>query len=217
LEGGIVIGPGAVIGPDCEIGTGTVIGANAVIGPGVAIGRHCAIGPGASLECTLAGDRVVIHAGARIGSEGFGFLPRPAGGRKIPQLGRVILQDGVEVGANSAIDRGTLADTVVGEGTKIDNLVQIAHNCRIGRHCQIAGASAFAGSASIGDHVLCGGHTKIVGLAHVGDHSIVYAEAGVTKSFPPHSRLAGFPARDVKQWRRDMAAVARLGRTTRDN
>jgi UDP-3-O-[3-hydroxymyristoyl] glucosamine N-acyltransferase len=178
----------------------------------VALGRRCVVGAGASLECTLAGDDVVIHAGARIGGEGFGFLPRADGAHKIPQLGRVILQNGVEIGANTSVDRGTLADTVVGEGTKIDNQVQVGHNVRIGRHCQIAGRSALSGSAALGDFVLIGGAGKIGGFVHLGDHAVVYANAGVTKSFAAGARLAGFPARDVKQWHRQVAAIARLGR-----
>lgn len=212
LEEGVVVAPGAVIGANAEIGTGTVIGPNAIIGPGVAIGRHCVIGAGASLECTLAGNRIVVQPGARIGTEGFGFLPRPGGARKIPQLGRAILQDGVEIGANTTIDRGTLIDTVVGEGTKIDNLVQIAHNCRIGRHCQIAANSGLAGSTVVGDHVLMGGNCKSAGFLTIGDHSILYAGTAVSKDFPAQSRLAGVPARDVKQWRREVAALTRLGR-----
>jgi len=217
LEEGVVVAPGAVIGANAEIGTGTVIGPNAVIGPGVAIGRHSVIGAGANLECTLAGDRVVIQPGARTGTEGFGFLPRPSGARKIPQLGRAILQEGVEIGANTTIDRGTLIDTVIGEGTKIDNLVQIAHNCRIGRHCQIAANAGLAGSTVIGDYVLMGGNCKSAGFLTIGEHSILYAGTAVSKDFPPQSRLAGVPARDVKQWRREVAALTRLGRRSQQS
>lgn len=215
LESGVEIGPGAVIGAGCEIGEGTVIGPNAVLGPGVAVGRNSMVGAGASLECTLAGDAVVIQPGARIGNSSFGFLPRAKGLRKIPQLGRAIVQDGVQIGANTVVDRGTLADTVIGEGTKIGNLVQIAHNCRIGRRCMIVGATAFAGSVSVGDGVIFGGAVKVVGFVHIGDGSIIQADTLVTKSCPPKSRLAGIPGRDVRQWRRDLAAFARLGRTTK--
>lgn len=217
LEPGVAVGPGAVIAAGCEIGEGTVIGPNAVLGPGVAIGRDSVIGAGASLEYTLAGDRVVVQAGARIGNSSFGFLPRPTGLRKIPQLGRAIVQDDVQIGANTVVDRGTLADTVIGEGTKIGNLVQIAHNCRIGRRCMIVGATAFAGSVTVGDHVIFGGAVKVVGFVHIGDGTIIQADTLVTKSCPPKSRLAGIPGRDVRQWRRDQAAFARLGRATKSS
>ncbi len=217
LESGVVVGPGAVIAENCEVGEATVIGPNAVLGPGVAVGRGSVIGAGATLECTLAGDGVVIQPGARIGNSSFGFLPRPKGLRKIPQLGRAILQDGVQIGANTVVDRGTLADTVIGEGSKIGNLVQIAHNCRIGRRCMIVGATAFAGSVTVGDDVIFGGAVKVVGFVHIGDGTIIQADTLVTKSCPPKSRLAGIPGRDVRQWRRDQAAFARLGRATKSS
>src|SRR5690606_23897034 len=117
--------------PGAAVGSGTIIGPNAVIGPGVQIGRDGFVGAGASLQATLAGNRVVIHPGARIGQDGFGYVPGARGLEKVPQIGRVILQDEVEIGANTTVDRGTMADTVIGEGTKIDNLVQIGHNARI--------------------------------------------------------------------------------------
>src|SRR5204863_3319156 len=135
VENGVSIDPGAVVGAGAEIGAGTVIAANAVIGPGVRIGRNCAIGAGASIVYALIGDRVIIHPGCRIGQDGFGFLMGPKGHAKVPQVGRVIIQDDVEIGANTTIDRGAIRDTVIGEGTKIDNLVQIGHNVVIGRHC----------------------------------------------------------------------------------
>ncbi len=130
LEAGVTIDPLAVIGPRAEIGAGTLIGAGAVIGPDVRIGRDCAIGADASILCALIGDRVIIHPGARIGQDGFGYLPSAKGHQKIPQTRRVIIQDDVEIGANTTIDRGATRDTVIGEGTKIDNLVQIGHNSR---------------------------------------------------------------------------------------
>ena len=143
-----------MIGPRAEIGAATVIGPGAVIGPDVRIGRDCAIGANASITHALIGDRVIIHAGARIGQDGFGYLPGPGGHRKVPQLGRVIVQDDVEIGANTTIDRGASRDTVIGEGTKIDNLVQIAHNVTIGRHCLLAGQVGISGSVTVGDYVM---------------------------------------------------------------
>ena len=135
LENGVTVDPGAVIGPRAEIGGGTVIGANAVIGAEVCIGRDCSIGAGTVITDALIGDRVIIHPGCKIGQDGFGFVMGAAGHLKIPQVGRVIIQDDVEIGAGTTIDRGAIRDTVIGEGTKIDNLVQIGHNVSIGRHC----------------------------------------------------------------------------------
>ncbi len=157
IEAGVTLDPLAVIGPGAEIGAGTLIAAGAVVGPGVAIGRDCAIGAGATVQNALIGDRVTIHPGARVGQDGFGYLPSRHGHQKIPQTRRVIIQDDVEIGANAAIDRGFTRDTIVGEGTKIDNLVQIAHNCVIGRHCLIAGRAVISGDANVGDFVMMGG------------------------------------------------------------
>ena len=141
LEDDVDVEPMAVIGAGAEIGAGTRIGAGAMIGPGVRIGRDCTIAAGASVLCALVGNNVIIHPGARIGQDGFGYAPGPKGGMiKIVQIGRVIIQDNVEIGANTTIDRGTMDDTVIGEGTKIDNQVQIGHNVQIGRHCGIVGA-----------------------------------------------------------------------------
>ncbi len=137
IENGVIIDPVAVIGPRAAIGAGTVIGATAVIGPDVCIGRDCSIGPGASIIHALIGDNVIIHPGCRIGQDGFRFHPSAKGHTKVPQVGRVIIQDNVEIGAGTTIDRGGTGDTVIGEGTKIDNLVQIGHNVTIGRHCII--------------------------------------------------------------------------------
>jgi UDP-3-O-[3-hydroxymyristoyl] glucosamine N-acyltransferase len=210
LEQGVVIGPNVVIGPRVEIGAGTVIGANAVIGAGVSIGRDCLIGANCTIDCAYLGDRVVVQPGARIGTEGFGWLDFTRTNRKIPQLGRVILQDRVEIGANSTIDRGALGDTVVGDGTKIDNLVQVGHNCRIGRNCLIAAFTGLSGSTVVEDGVMFGGGAATAGHLTVGRGSVVYAWGGVTKDVPPGSRYAGFPAEDVRVWRRGIAAMRKL-------
>ncbi len=163
------VDPGAVIGPAAEIGAGTVIAANAVIGPGVRIGRNCSIGAGATLMHALIGDRVIIHPGCRIGQDGFGYLPDRGGHIKIPQIGRVIIQDDVEIGANTTIDRGGTRDTVIGEGTKIDNLVQIGHNCSIGRHCFIVSQTGISGSVDVGDYVVLGGQVGIADHLSIGN------------------------------------------------
>jgi UDP-3-O-[3-hydroxymyristoyl] glucosamine N-acyltransferase len=211
-ENEVRLGPGVVLGPGVEIGRGTVIGPNTVIGAGVTIGRNCTISSNVSIECAHLGNNVVLHAGARIGSEGFGWLEHGISNRKIPQLGRVIIQDRVEIGANSAVDRGALGDTVVGEGTKIDNLVQIGHNCRIGRNCLIAGMSGLAGSTVLEDSVMLGARATTSGHLTIGRGSVLAAGAAITKSFPAGSRLAGFPAQDVVSWRREVATVRRLSR-----
>jgi UDP-3-O-[3-hydroxymyristoyl] glucosamine N-acyltransferase len=168
MEAGVTVDPLAVIGPDSEIGTGTLIAAGAAIGKSVAIGRDCVIGSGATVAHALIGDRVIIHPGARIGQDGFGYLPSPAGHLKIPQSRRVIIQDDVEIGANTTIDRGSTRDTVIGEGTKIDNLVQIAHNVSIGRHCLIAGAGRHIGECQVGDFVMLGGKVGIADHVTIG-------------------------------------------------
>jgi UDP-3-O-[3-hydroxymyristoyl] glucosamine N-acyltransferase len=215
IEDGALIGENVVIGPGVEIGSGTYVGPNSVIGPGVAIGRDTTIGPNCSIECAYVGSNVVLHAGARIGCEGFGWLDFGQTNTKIPQLGRVILQDGVEVGANSTIDRGALGDTVIGEGTKIDNLVQIGHNCRIGRYCLIAGMAGLAGSTVLGDGVLVGAAVGSAGHLTIGAGSVIYARAGVTKSWPPGSRLMGVPAQDVRSYWRELATLRRMSRGNR--
>jgi UDP-3-O-[3-hydroxymyristoyl] glucosamine N-acyltransferase len=210
VEDGVSIGANVVIGPGVEIGAGTVIGANTVIGAGVTMGRDCLIGSNCTIDCAYLGDKVVVQAGARIGTEGFGWLDFTRTNRKIPQLGRVILQDRVEIGANSTVDRGALGDTVVGEGTKIDNLVQVGHNCRIGRNCLIAAFTGLSGSTVVEDGVMFGGGSATAGHLTVGRGSVIYAWGGVTKDVPPGSRYAGFPAEDVRAWRRGIAALRAL-------
>lgn len=210
LEDGVVLGPNVVLGDGVEIGHGTVIGANTVIGPGVAIGRNCTIASNVTIDCAFLGSDVVVHPGARIGTEGFGWLDHARSNRKIPQLGRVIVQDNVEIGANSTIDRGALGDTVIGEGTKIDNLVQIGHNCRIGRYCLIAAQSGLSGSTILEDGVLMAGGTGTAGHLTIGAGSVVYGRAGVSKSWPAGSKLFGAPARDVKEYWRETAMLRRL-------
>jgi len=212
IEPGVTIDPLAVIGPGAEIGAGTMIAAGAVIGPGVAIGRDCAIGASASILCALIGDRVIIHAGARIGQDGFGYLPSPAGHQKIPQTRRVIIQDDVEIGANTTIDRGSTRDTVVGEGTKIDNLVQIAHNVRIGRHCLIAGQVGISGSAEVGDFVMLAGKVGLADHVTIGAGAILGAQSGVMSDVPAGARWIGSPAQPVRDFMKGVAILRRLAR-----
>jgi UDP-3-O-[3-hydroxymyristoyl] glucosamine N-acyltransferase len=212
LESGVVVDPAAVVGPGAEIGAGTLIAANAVVGPGVRIGRDCAIGPGASLSHALLGNRVIIHAGVRIGQDGFGFEPGRTGHAKIPQIGRVIIQDDVEIGANTTIDRGHIRDTVIGEGTKIDNLVQVAHNVVIGRHCLIVSQVGLSGSATLGDFVMLGGQVGVNNHVTVGHGAQIAATSIVKDDVPDGARWGGRPAKPVREWFREIAAVERLGR-----
>ena len=212
IEPGVVLGAGVAIGAGAEIGSGTVIGANASIGAGVAIGRNCIIGPNVSIQCAYIGNDVVLQPGVVIGAEGFGFQLRADRHRKIPQLGRVIIQDRVEIGANTTVDRGTLGDTVIGEGSKIDNLVQIGHNCRIGRNCVISGMCGLSGSTILEDGVVMGGNAGSAGHLRIGANSRVLARSGITHSFPAGSNIAGAPAQDVRMWKREIAAVRRLSK-----
>jgi len=214
LDAGVILAPGVVVGPGAEIGEGTRIGPGAMIGPGVAIGKHCEIGAGVSISHTYVGDRVIILPGAAIGQPGFGFTTNGVDYLKVPQLGRVIIQDDVEIGANTTIDRGALSDTVIGEGSKLDNLIMIAHNCRIGRNCVIAGQTGLAGSVVLEDGVVLAGQ---VGL---GDHSRVGAGARMGARSGTGSRIfleggqdyGGAPAKPVKEWAREIHALTRLAR-----
>jgi UDP-3-O-[3-hydroxymyristoyl] glucosamine N-acyltransferase len=212
LESGVTIDPGAVIGPGAEIGAGSVIAANAVIGPGVRVGRNCSIGAGATIMHALIGDRVIIHPGCRIGQDGFGYLPDRRGPIKIPQTRRVIVQDDVEIGANTTIDRGGTRDTVIGEGTKIDNLVQIGHNCSIGRYCFIVSQTGISGSVEVGDYAMLGGQVGIADHLTIGSGAKLGARSGVISDVPAAAQWGGFPARPFREWLKAEVLLARLVR-----
>ena len=214
LEASVRVDPAAVIGPDAEIGSGTVIAAGAVIGPGVRVGRDCAIGAGATLSHALLGDRVVIHPGCRIGQDGFGYVMGPKGHRKVPQVGRVIIQDDVEIGANTTIDRGASRDTVIGEGTKIDNLVQVGHNVTIGRHCMIVAQTGLSGSTTLGDFVVCGARVGTNNHVTIGEGAHIAAISIVNDDVPPGARWGGTPAKPVRLWFREMKILEQLARGT---
>lgn len=221
LEAEVVLGHGVVIGPGARIGARTQISANTVIGPGVAVGRDCRIGSNASLSHALVGDRVTILSGVVIGEAGFGVAEDMGDKVDMPQLGRVILQDGVTVGAGSCVDRGAWDDTVVGENTKIDNLVQIAHNVRIGRNCVVAGQSGISGSVTVGDQVQLGGRAGIADHLEVGDGARIAAAAGVMNNIPAGETWGGAPARPLRQFLREtawlMRRVSGQRRTTADD
>jgi UDP-3-O-[3-hydroxymyristoyl] glucosamine N-acyltransferase len=219
LEDDVRIAPGAVVGPGAQIGAGTVIGPGAVIGPGVAIGRGARIGAGAVVGFALIGDDVRLYAGTVVGEAGFGVAVGLKGLVDVPQLGRVIIQDHVTVGAGTCIDRGAFDDTVVGENTKIDNLVQIAHNVRIGRNCVIVAHTGISGSVTIGDGVQAGGRVGIADHVTIGAGARLAAAAGVMRDVPPGEDWGGFPARPVKRWLRETAwlAKAAAGRKGRND
>lgn len=210
LEDGVVADPGAVIGPRAEIGCGTVIGANAVIGMDVRIGRDCVVGAGVSIQYALIGDRVIIHPGVQIGQDGFGYVSGKGGHVKVPQIGRVIIQDDVEIGAGTTVDRGAHRDTMIGEGTKIDNLVQIAHNVSIGRHCIIVAQVGISGSCTIGDYVVIGGQAGLSGHNQIGDGVQIAARSGVMNDIPAGEKWAGAPAKPIREFFREVSALRKL-------
>ncbi len=217
LESGVTVDPGAVIGPDVRIGAGTVIGANAAIGRGVQIGRDCAIGANCSVTHSLIGDRVVIHPGCCIGQDGFGYIPGKSGLDKVPQIGRVIIQDDVEIGAGTTVDRGGIRDTFIGEGTKIDNLCQIAHNCRVGRHCIIVAQSGLSGSVTLEDFVVLGGNVGVIDHVTIGKGAKLAARSNVMRNVPPGVEWGGIgPAKPLKQAFREVVTLDRLARRADD-
>src|SRR5262245_19951219 len=215
IEPGVIVDPGAVIGPRAALGRGTVIGATAVIGADVQIGRECSIGPGASIMHALIGDNVIIHPGCRIGQDGFRYHSTPHEHTKVPQIGRVIIQDGVEIGAGTTIDRGGGGDTVIGEGTKIDNLVQIGHNVTIGRHCIIVAQCGLSGSVTLRDHVVLGGQVGIADHLEIGEGAIIGAKSGVVSNVPAGERWLGYPAWPGREFLRATAALRKyIGKGT---
>jgi UDP-3-O-[3-hydroxymyristoyl] glucosamine N-acyltransferase len=212
LEPGVTVEPGAVIGARAEIGQGTVVGANAVIGHDVRIGRNCYIGANTTIIHSLIGNRVILHPGVRLGQDGFGFAMSAKGHLKVPQIGRVVIQDDVEIGANATIDRGATRDTVIGEGSKIDNLVQIGHNVVIGRHCIIVAQAGISGSTTLGDFVVVAGQVGIVGHLKIGSGAQIGAQAGVDADVPAGGRYVGSPAKPFLEFAREIATLKRLSR-----
>lgn len=219
---GAVIDPDADIGEDCQIASGAVIevgarigprcriGANATIGRGGVLGSDCIIGPGAALSHCLIGSRVVIHAGARIGQDGFGFAMGPKGHVKVPQIGRVIIEDDVEIGANSTIDRGSGPDTVIGRGCKIDNLVMIAHNVEMGPGCIVVAQTGISGSTKIGAGSVLAAQVGVAGHLKIGPGTRFAARSGVMRDVEGGKAMGGSPAVPMKQWLRQVVTLNRL-------
>ncbi|RWK11774.1 MAG: UDP-3-O-(3-hydroxymyristoyl)glucosamine N-acyltransferase [Mesorhizobium sp.] len=217
VETGAIVEAGAVIGPDASIGAGTVIAPHAVISRSCKIGRDGYVGPGASIQYALIGNRVIIHGGARIGQDGFGFVGGAKGPERVPQIGRVIIQDDVEIGSNSTVDRGAMSDTIIGQGTKIDNLVQIAHNVRIGRNCIIAGLSGISGSVVVGDNVTMGGGVGLADHLTIGPGAKLAARSGFMSNVPAGEVWGGYPAQPMAEAMREIAMLRRLARTRKQS
>lgn len=215
LEDDVTIEPSAVVGPAAVIGRGTIIGAGAVVGSGCSVGRDCRIGSHVTLQHAIIGNAVILHPGVRIGQDGFGYSAGRDGIAKVVQIGRVIIQDNVEIGANTTVDRGAIRDTVIGENTKIDNLVQVAHNVRIGRNCLVAGHVALAGSVTLGDGVVIGGQTGVNNHVTVGAGAQIAAISSVAGDVPPGARWGGTPAKPVRDWFREVTWVSEMAKARR--
>lgn len=210
IGAGCMIDEYAVIGENVEIGAGTWVEPHAVISAGCKIGANCRVGSHVSISHALIGDNVRIYAGARIGQDGFGFAIDPAGFVKVPQLGRVVIEGHSEIGANTTIDRGALGDTVIGMGTWIDNMVQIAHNVKVGRGCMLAAQIGISGSTEIGDYVAIGGQAGFAGHLKIGSMARIAAKSGVTRDVPAKEEWMGYPAMPLKQYLRQVATLNRL-------
>jgi UDP-3-O-[3-hydroxymyristoyl] glucosamine N-acyltransferase len=206
------IGPNVVVGPGARLGSSCRVDANSVIGPGVQIGDDSWIAANVTLSHCLLGARVVVHPGARIGQPGFGFAPDPTGPIKIPQLGRVVIGDDVDIGANTTIDRGSIQDTVIGAGSMIDNLVQIGHNVVLGRCCILAGQVGISGSTRLEDCVMVGGQGGLAGHLQVGRGAQIAAKSGIMRDIPAGAVVCGSPGVPIAEFMRQTAVLHRLAK-----
>jgi UDP-3-O-[3-hydroxymyristoyl] glucosamine N-acyltransferase len=205
------VGPFAVVGEETEIGARTVVGAHVVIGSGCCLGRDVVLHPHVTLyERVTVLDRAIIHSGARIGKDGFGYVWQDGGHRKIPQIGGCIVEEDVEIGANVCVDRGSIGDTVIGAGTKIDNLVQLGHNVRLGKHVILVSQVGISGSTSIGDGAVLGGQAGVGGHLTIGPGARIGAQGGVTADVPGGESYSGYPARPHRDALRVQAATFKL-------
>ena len=211
LGEGVTLLPGAVVLAGARVGDRSVLGPGSVVGEGSVVGADCVLHANVTLyDGVRLGDRVVLHAGVVVGADGFGYAASPGGAVKVRHLGGVVIGDDVEVGANTAIDRGTIDDTVVGAGTKIDNHCQVGHNVRIGRHCLIAGMTGIAGSVVVGDGAVLCGAVAVADHVSIGAGARIAGRSGVTKDVPPGETWAGFPARPYRQFARRLYLLDRL-------
>ncbi|WP_205839568.1 UDP-3-O-(3-hydroxymyristoyl)glucosamine N-acyltransferase [Neokomagataea tanensis] len=206
----VQVGPCAVIGDGAHIGAGSIIGAHASIGQSVEIGERCRIHDHVTVSHARLGERVTLFPGARIGQDGFGFAVGPAGFETVPQLGLVVLEDGVEIGANSTIDRGSMKDTVIGAGTRIDNLVQIGHNARLGRCCIVVSQAGISGSTELGDFVTIAAQAGLIGHIKIGDKARVGAQCGVMSDVEAGADVIGSPAMPFREFFRNVATLRKL-------
>jgi UDP-3-O-[3-hydroxymyristoyl] glucosamine N-acyltransferase len=216
IGAGSQIGSGVVIGHGARLGARCHVASNVVIGDGVTIGDDCVIEANTTISHAMIGARVHISSNVSIGGEGFGFVPGPKGLMRIAQLGRVLIADDVQIGGNCAIDRGAMDDTVIGAGTAIDNLVQIGHNVRIGRHCVLAGQVGIAGSTTLGNNVMVGGQTAISDHVTVGSNVRIAGKSGVMRDVADGESVGGYPAMPIRQWHRQTVALARLAKPKAD-
>lgn len=212
-----VIADGAGIGPMCHVGENSTIGEDSqlvstvYVGRNVQVGRNCLFYPGVRiLDDSVIGDSVILHPGVVIGSDGFGFAQGESGARKIQQIGHVEIGNDVEIGSNTTVDRGALGPTRIGDGTKIDNLVQIAHNVEIGRHCLIAAQTGISGSTRVGNGVIMAGQVGLAGHLEIGDGVMIGAKSGISKTVEPGKSIFGYPARDIMEMMRIEASLNRL-------
>lgn len=210
ISRGVVVDAGAFIGAHAEIGEGTWIGANTVVSAGIKIGARCKIDPSVTISHAIIGDAAHIYPGVRIGQDGFGFAIDPAGHVKVPQLGRVIIGDNVVIGANTCIDRGAGPDTVIGSGTWIDNLVQIAHNVQIGRGCVLVAQCGIAGSTVLEDYAVVAAQVGVAGHLRIGMGARIAAQSGVMRDIPARQEQMGTPAQPIKEHMRQIVALKRL-------
>jgi len=211
VAGAAAIGPYAVVGAGCVLGAGTRLGPHVVLGPDVAVGRDCRLHAHVVVRegCEL-GDRVVLHAGCIVGTDGFGYLSGPEGLVKVPQVGRVVIGDDAELGAGTCVDRATAGETVIGPGTKLDNLVQVGHNVTIGAHCAISAQTGVSGSCRIGDRVTMGGQVGLADHLNVGDGVKVGAKSGLHRDVPDGGMVFGYPALDARESFRIAGALRKL-------
>ena len=206
----VQIAPGAVVSSDVVIGSKCLIGANTVILSGVIIGDNTVIGPNCTIAYSIIGSNVKIHNGVRIGQDGFGYAQNENISLKMPQLGRVLIKDKVEIGSNCSIDRGTGPDTIIGEGTKLDNLVQIGHNAVLGKNCILVAQSGVAGSTQIGNNVIIGGQVGIAGHLKIGNNVKIAAKSGVMKNIENGMTVGGIPSLPINDWHRQTILLKRL-------